>query len=82
MHIFHTTHKFYRTAAKFLWKRIPSSTKSATPELALIWEVGQHLWQRDLPAVYTALAHDWSSTVKDIMKALHGISLNKLYIFC
>ncbi|XP_050731368.1 COP9 signalosome complex subunit 8-like [Eriocheir sinensis] len=59
------------TGAKFLWKRIPSSTKSATPELAHIWEVGQHLWQRDLPAVYTALTHEWSPTVKDIMKALH-----------
>ncbi|XP_045605740.1 COP9 signalosome complex subunit 8 [Procambarus clarkii] len=59
------------TGAKFLWKRIPSSTKNATPELALIWEVGQHLWQRDLPAVYAALKQEWSITVKDIMKAVH-----------
>ncbi|KAK7086925.1 COP9 signalosome complex subunit 8 [Halocaridina rubra] len=59
------------TGAKFLWKRIPSSTKSATPELAHIWEVGQHLWQRDLPGVYAALKQEWSPTVKDMMKALH-----------
>ncbi|XP_066962144.1 LOW QUALITY PROTEIN: COP9 signalosome complex subunit 8 [Macrobrachium rosenbergii] len=59
------------TGAKFLWKRIPASTKSATPELALIWEVGQHLWKRDLPGVYSALNQDWSPTVKDMMKALH-----------
>ncbi|KAG7167192.1 COP9 signalosome complex subunit 8-like [Homarus americanus] len=61
-----------RTGAKFLWKRIPSSTKSATPELARIWQVGQHLWQRDLPAVYAALKREWSPTVKDIMKAVQA----------
>ncbi|KAG0712343.1 COP9 signalosome complex subunit 8 [Chionoecetes opilio] len=65
------------TAAKFLWKRIPSSAKAGTPELAVIWEVGQHLWQRDLPATYTALAHDWSPTVKDIMKAVHEVVRNR-----
>ncbi|KAK3870951.1 hypothetical protein Pcinc_016480 [Petrolisthes cinctipes] len=59
------------TGAKFLWKRIPGSAKTANPELGQIWEVGQHLWQRDLPAVYTSLNHEWSQTVKDIMKALH-----------
>lgn len=63
----------FRTGAKFLWKRIPASTKTATPELGLIWAVGQNLWQRDLPAVYTALKQEWSPTVKDIMKAVHGI---------
>ncbi|XP_042857221.1 COP9 signalosome complex subunit 8-like [Penaeus japonicus] len=59
------------TGAKFLWKRIPASTKTATPELGLIWAVGQNLWQRDLPAVYTALKQEWSATVKEIMKAVH-----------
>lgn len=65
-----------RTGAKFLWKRIPASTKTATPELGLIWAVGQNLWQRDLPAVYTALKQEWSATVKEIMKAVHGKHLH------
>jgi len=59
------------TSAKFLWKRIPGSAKTSTPELALIWALGQHLWQRDLPAVYTAINHEWSNHVKDIIKGLH-----------
>ena len=55
-----------------MWKRIPNSTKSSCPELELIWTVGQGLWGRDLPAVYNALNQDWSSTVKEIMKAVNG----------
>ncbi|KAL7643969.1 UNVERIFIED_CONTAM: hypothetical protein RMT77_005981 [Armadillidium vulgare] len=58
------------SAAKFLWKRIPTNSKSSTPELAKIWEVGQNLWQRDFQGVYSSISKDWSPSVKPIMEAL------------
>ena len=44
----------------------------ANPDLALIWEVGQKMWQRDFPAVYEALQKDWSDAVKPIMNGITG----------
>ncbi|XP_075212008.1 COP9 signalosome subunit 8 [Lycorma delicatula] len=59
--------------AKFLWKRIPASTKSSHIELSNIWAVGRAMWQRDLPAVYTTISStEWSDNVANIMRALHG----------
>ncbi|KAK3083116.1 hypothetical protein FSP39_014458 [Pinctada imbricata] len=56
--------------AKFLWKRIPQATKSTTPELATIWNIGQKLWLRDYPGIYEGLKKEWSEHVKFIMDAL------------
>ncbi|RZF42536.1 hypothetical protein LSTR_LSTR004455 [Laodelphax striatellus] len=58
--------------AKYLWKRIPPSSKSSYPELNQIWEVGKAMWQRDLPAVYSTIQNTpWSENIVNIMKALH-----------
>ncbi|XP_067596229.1 COP9 signalosome complex subunit 8 isoform X3 [Pseudorca crassidens] len=60
--------------ARYLWKRIPPAIKSANSELGGIWSVGQRIWQRDFPGIYTTIsAHPWSETVQPIMEALRGI---------
>ncbi len=46
----------------------------SNPELALIWAVGQAMWQRDFPAIYEALNKDWSDNVKPTMNTLLGQS--------
>jgi COP9 signalosome, subunit CSN8. len=46
--------------------------KNSHAELAFIWKVGQKMWQRDFPGVYTALNADWSENVGHIMQALLG----------
>ncbi|KYN36390.1 COP9 signalosome complex subunit 8 [Trachymyrmex septentrionalis] len=56
--------------AKYLWKRIPSDVKTAHEELGRVWTVGQCMWQRNWPAVHTALNVEWSEDVKDVMTAL------------
>ncbi|XP_011629734.1 COP9 signalosome complex subunit 8 [Pogonomyrmex barbatus] len=56
--------------AKYLWKRIPSDMKTANEELGRVWTVGQCMWQRNWPAVHTALNVEWSEDVKDVMTAL------------
>ncbi|XP_060064353.1 COP9 signalosome complex subunit 8-like isoform X2 [Ylistrum balloti] len=55
--------------AKFLWKRIPPSVKSGTPELTMIWTAGQKMWQRDYTGSYEALKKEYSPEVKPIMEA-------------
>ncbi|XP_018322475.1 COP9 signalosome complex subunit 8 [Agrilus planipennis] len=61
--------------AKFLWKRIPASVKTAAPELASIWAVGQQMWKRDFPAIYNALnSVTWSENVADIMREVQEIT--------
>lgn len=45
----------------------------ANSELGGIWSVGQRIWQRDFPGIYTTInAHQWSETVQPIMEALRG----------
>ncbi|XP_062612508.1 COP9 signalosome complex subunit 8-like [Saccostrea cucullata] len=56
--------------AKFLWKRIPQSVKSSSPETGHIWAVGQKLWLRDYPGIYEALKKEWSESVLQIMEAV------------
>ncbi|XP_007964953.1 COP9 signalosome complex subunit 8 isoform X3 [Chlorocebus sabaeus] len=59
--------------ARYLWKRIPPAIKSANSELGGIWSVGQRIWQRDFPGIYTTInAHQWSETVQPIMEALRA----------
>ncbi|XP_011693555.1 PREDICTED: COP9 signalosome complex subunit 8 [Wasmannia auropunctata] len=56
--------------AKYLWKRIPADLKAAHEELGRVWTVGQCMWQRNWPAVHTALNVEWSEDIKDVMVAL------------
>ncbi|ELT95352.1 hypothetical protein CAPTEDRAFT_154607 [Capitella teleta] len=56
--------------AKFLWKRIPQSIKTANVELALIWAIGQNMWQRDFPKIYENLKQEWSEPMKPIIEAI------------
>lgn len=50
-------------------------SQQANAELGAVWSVGQRIWQRDFPGIYTAIsAHQWSETVQPIMEALRGTS--------
>ncbi|TRZ02756.1 hypothetical protein DNTS_005435 [Danionella cerebrum] len=45
----------------------------ANPELAAIWAVGQRIWQRDFPAIYTAIAaYQWSESILPVMETLRA----------
>lgn len=47
----------------------------ANPELTAIWAVGQRIWQRDFPGIYTAIAtFQWSENILPVMEALRGTS--------
>ncbi|XP_065107612.1 COP9 signalosome complex subunit 8 isoform X2 [Paramisgurnus dabryanus] len=59
--------------ARYLWKRIPQAIKTANPELAAIWAVGQRIWQRDFPGIYNAIAaYQWSENILPVMEALRA----------
>uniref|UniRef100_A0A8C6M9M6 COP9 signalosome complex subunit 8 n=1 Tax=Nothobranchius furzeri TaxID=105023 RepID=A0A8C6M9M6_NOTFU len=52
----------------------------ANPELAAIWAVGQHIWQRDFPGIYTAIAaHQWSENILPVMEALRESTRQRAY---
>lgn len=54
-----------------LW--INCLSQQANAELGAVWSVGQRIWQRDFPGIYTTIsAHQWSETVQPIMEALRG----------
>ena len=64
---------FLRDNARFLWKRIPNSTKKAySKELAETWNVGKLMWQRDVSSVYKILAGDWPNDLQPVVIALRG----------
>uniref|UniRef100_A0A5F4VVV4 COP9 signalosome complex subunit 8 n=1 Tax=Callithrix jacchus TaxID=9483 RepID=A0A5F4VVV4_CALJA len=66
--------------ARYLWKRIPPAIKSANSELGGIWSVGQRIWQRDFPGIYTTInAHQWSETVQPIMEALRDATRRRAF---
>nr|KAF6449927.1 COP9 signalosome subunit 8 [Molossus molossus] len=66
--------------ARYLWKRIPPAIKSANSELGGIWSVGQRIWQRDFPGIYTTIgAHQWSETVQPIMEALREATRRRAF---
>lgn len=45
----------------------------ANPELTALWAVGQRIWQRDFPGIYSAIAaHQWSENILPVMEALRG----------
>lgn len=56
--------------AKFLWQRIPATTKEETPELGKIWNVGKCMWTRDNPGVFASLQGDWSELVRPIVEQI------------
>ncbi|XP_027879359.1 COP9 signalosome complex subunit 8 isoform X3 [Xiphophorus couchianus] len=67
--------------ARYLWKRIPQAIKSANPELAAIWAVGQRIWQRDFPGIYTTIAaHQWSENILPVMEALRAEMMKMMAI--
>jgi len=45
------------------------------PDLAVIWAVGQKMWQRDFPGTYENLKKEWSDGLRPIMDAVLGIFL-------
>lgn len=48
-------------------------SQQANAELGAVWSVGQRIWQRDFPGIYTTIsAHQWSETIQPIMEALRG----------
>lgn len=67
--------------AKFLWKRVPPTVKTADPELGYIWEIGQNMWQRDFSSskLYSALSREWSDGIKEIVSALSDSIRQRLF---
>ena len=58
--------------AKFLWKRIPVTTK-ANPELVALWQVAQKLWLKDMPGFYRDVqSFQWSQSIAPIITQLIG----------
>ncbi|XP_013783300.2 COP9 signalosome complex subunit 8-like, partial [Limulus polyphemus] len=56
--------------AKFLWKRIPENVKQGNPEIGNVWAVGQKLWNRDFPGVYSCLEQEWPEHLVSIMNVI------------
>uniref|UniRef100_A0A8C4TB74 COP9 signalosome complex subunit 8 n=1 Tax=Erpetoichthys calabaricus TaxID=27687 RepID=A0A8C4TB74_ERPCA len=66
--------------ARYLWKRIPQALKTANLELGAIWAVGQHIWQRDFPGIYTTIAaYQWSESIQPIMDALREATRQRAF---
>ncbi|XP_078260713.1 COP9 signalosome complex subunit 8 [Rhinoraja longicauda] len=66
--------------ARYLWKRIPQAIKTANPELGAIWSVGQCVWQRDFPGIYTVISsHQWSDTIQPIMEELRDATRQRAF---
>ncbi|XP_053296496.1 COP9 signalosome complex subunit 8 isoform X1 [Pleuronectes platessa] len=66
--------------ARYLWKRVPQAIKLANPELAAIWAVGQRIWQRDFPEIYTAIAaFQWTENILPVMEALRESTRQRAY---
>ncbi|NP_001279060.1 COP9 signalosome complex subunit 8 [Callorhinchus milii] len=66
--------------ARYLWKRIPQALKTANPELGGIWSVGQRIWQRDFPGIYSVISsHQWSETIQPIMESLRDATRRRAF---
>uniref|UniRef100_F6RKW2 COP9 signalosome complex subunit 8 n=1 Tax=Xenopus tropicalis TaxID=8364 RepID=F6RKW2_XENTR len=66
--------------ARYLWKRIPPAIKSAHSELGGIWEVGQKIWQRDFPGIYTSIsACQWSEAIQPVMEAVRDATRRRAF---
>uniref|UniRef100_A0A4W6FRG9 COP9 signalosome complex subunit 8 n=2 Tax=Lates calcarifer TaxID=8187 RepID=A0A4W6FRG9_LATCA len=52
----------------------------ANPELTAIWAVGQRIWQRDFPGIYTAIAaYQWTENILPVMEALRESTRQRAY---
>ncbi|KAF3842635.1 hypothetical protein F7725_001484 [Dissostichus mawsoni] len=52
----------------------------ANPELTSIWAVGQRIWQRDFPGVYTTIAaFQWTENILPVMEALRESTRQRAY---
>ncbi|KAF4022048.1 hypothetical protein G4228_013596 [Cervus hanglu yarkandensis] len=52
----------------------------ANSELGAIWSVGQRIWQRDFPGIYSTInAHQWSEAVQPIMEALRDATRRRAF---
>ncbi|XP_067844022.1 COP9 signalosome complex subunit 8 isoform X2 [Heptranchias perlo] len=70
----------FRNTARYLWKRIPQAIKTANPELGAVWSVGQRIWQRDFPGIYTVISsHQWSDTIQPIMEELRDATRRRAF---
>ncbi|NXA84197.1 CSN8 protein, partial [Thryothorus ludovicianus] len=55
-------------------------SQQANAELGAVWSVGQRIWQRDFPGIYTAIsAHQWSETIQPIMEALRDATRRRAF---
>ena len=62
-----------RLAAKFLWQRIPATTRESSPDLARLWIVGRALLERDPAETFKALpVEGWKSCKKEEIDHLRG----------
>lgn len=59
-------------SARFLWKRIPQSVKSANAELEKMYTVYNFLWHNNIAGFFKAINHEWSNTVAELMFELKG----------
>eukprot|EP01080_Neovahlkampfia_damariscottae_P011049 gene11049-3757_t len=65
--------------ARFLWKRIPVSTKKIfSKELGETWNVGKLMWQRDVTGVYKSLSGDWPNDLQPVVNALRDAYSNRM----
>lgn len=69
----------YRLSAKFLWKRIPLTAKSAAAELEAIWKVGKAMRKKDYDSIYASLRFTWSPDISPLMQLVEG--MNPLIFF-
>lgn len=65
-----------RLSAKFLWKRIPLTAKSAAAELEAIWKVGKAMQRKDYDSIYSSLRHSWSPDISPLMQLVEGMRLS------
>lgn len=55
-------------------------SQQANAELGAVWSVGQRIWQRDFPGIYTTIsAHQWSETIQPIMEALRDATRRRAF---
>lgn len=67
--------------ARYLWKRIPQPVKSANAEIGWIWDVGQKIWQRDFPGIYSSIAaHQWSENIQPVMEAVRDATRRRAFV--
>mmetsp|Transcript_15330 Transcript_15330/g.22953 ORF Transcript_15330/g.22953 Transcript_15330/m.22953 type:complete len:221 (-) Transcript_15330:59-721(-) len=59
-------------AARFLWKRIDAQVKGE--QLKAIWKIGQNIWLRNYPQVYSSLdEYDWDDQHKPLIDVLRKV---------